>query len=111
MTSSKPDELKSVPIQNQSKSGTCYAHACSRNFERTLQILGVITSKYNTEFYFLFLYYLTEKESCQESGNYTKLFDLLNYLKNNYDNESSEDYIFKKNTQKNMYVQKILIVL
>ena len=46
----KPLELKSVEIQSQIFSD-CWAHAASRNFVRTLQVLGVIKAKYNQDFY------------------------------------------------------------
>jgi len=76
----KPEEIKSVSIKNQGTNSTCYAHACSRNFVRTLQILGIIKSKYNEQFYLLFLYYLTENKACNVGGNYKDLFVLLNYF-------------------------------
>jgi hypothetical protein len=80
----KPNEIKSITIKDQGTYGTCYAHACSRNFVRTLQILGIIKSKYNEQFYLLFLNYLTEIKDCDIGGSYTQLFILLDYLKNNY---------------------------
>ena len=85
----KPTIIKSVPIQDQGEYGTCYAHACSRNFVRTLQILSIIKSKYNEQFYLLFLYHLIETRDCEKGGSYKDLLNLLNYLKQNYN-----DYIF-----------------
>jgi len=83
MNISKPDIIKSVIIKDQGEYGTCYAHACSRNFVRTLQMFGIIKSKYNEQFYLLFLNFLTEHTICK-GGNDNKMFELLHYLKNNY---------------------------
>lgn len=89
-TTSKPAEIKSVSIKNQRDYSTCYAHAITRNFVRTLQILGIIKAEYNERFYLLFLYIITEKIhlDCQSGGgNWTYSFDLLEcihtYISNN----------------------------
>jgi len=65
MNISKPDIIKSVTIKNQGEYGTCYAHACARNFVRTLQMFGIIKSDYNEQFYLLFLNFLTENTICK----------------------------------------------
>ena len=82
---SKPQAIKSVTVKDQGQYGTCFAHACSRNFVRTLQILGVIKAEYNEQFYLLFLYTITERISCNTGGNYLELFEVLTYLKQNYE--------------------------
>ena len=81
---SKPDELKSVKIKNQYDFSTCWAHAISRNFVRTFQILGVIKSEYIEDFYDLFYVILTENVDCHIGENTDKMFYLLDYLKKNY---------------------------
>ena len=83
MKNNKPAELRSVPIQTQLY-GDCWAHAICRNFVRTLQVLDVIKSKYNKQFYDLFYSVLTENKDCYEGGNMSDLFILFDFLKLNY---------------------------
>ncbi len=80
MNISKPNELKSVLIKEQQDS-ECWAHAIRRNFVRTLQILGVIKSKYNESFYNLFFSVLTINTECDEGGDINRQMGLLyNFL-------------------------------
>ena len=79
----KPIELSSVDIRKQ-KYSDCWAHACSRNFVRTLQILDVIKPKYIDQFYDLFYTILTIDSDCNLGKSYLELVRLLNYLKKNY---------------------------
>lgn len=79
----KPDELRSIKIKTQ-KFNDCWAHSICRNFVRTLQILGVIKSKYNNDFYDLFYSILTTKKDCENGGNLSYLFILFDFLKYNY---------------------------
>ena len=79
----KPLELKSVKIQSQIF-GDCWAHAASRNFVRTLQVLGVIKAKYNQDFYDLFYSVLVQKIGCDEGGDVHNLFILYDFLKSSY---------------------------
>jgi hypothetical protein len=83
----KSEDIKSVPIITQIKSD-CWAHAVSRNFVRTLQILCVIKSEFVQQFYDLFYTILTEYKTCEE-GNQSidAMFYLLDYLKTNYEEQ------------------------
>lgn len=83
ITSSKPDELKSVPIKKQ-KFDDCWAHSVSRNFVRTFQILDIIKSQYIEQFYDLFFTILTQYKDCKTGFDQKALFYLLDYLKENY---------------------------
>jgi len=83
----KDYKTKSVTIKNQGKNGTCWAHATTRSFIRTLQILDIIKSQYNEQFYLLFFTILTKNKSCNTGGNTTSFYYLLDYLKNNYTDE------------------------
>lgn len=99
---SKPANIKSVAIKNQGDYGTCYAHAISRNFVRTLQILGIIKAEYNEQFYLLFLYILTEVihlDCTSGGGNWTYSFDLLEHI-NKYINSGSLFTLIIPNTMK-----------
>ena len=82
----KPRELKSVKIQSQIF-GDCWAHAASRNFVRTLQVLGVIKAKYNQDFYDLFYSVLVKEIGCYEGGDVHYLFILYDFLKSSYKDE------------------------
>ena len=81
--STKPIELRSVAIKKQ-KYGDCWAHSCSRNFVRTLQILDVIKYNYIEEFYDLFYTILTIDSECDKGKTNYELIILFNYLKKNY---------------------------
>ena len=125
MINNKPAELRSVPIQKQLY-GDCWAHAICRNFIRTLQVLDVIKSKYNKQFYDLFYSVLTENKDCNKGGNVSDLFILFDFLKLNYkvifdisSNKSecfkgycsdAEEYTFFKNMDsddKNDFINKM----
>jgi ankyrin repeat protein len=76
------DTLKSVPIYKQ-QNGDCFAHAVARNFVRTLQILGIIKSQYNNQFYDLFYSIIIKKFKCDGGFDYEASKYLLHYLRNN----------------------------
>ena len=80
----KPLEINSITIKNQGIYGTCWAHSIARNFVRTLQILGVIKTQYKEDFYYLFYKILLENHDCYIGYDYTVMFELFNYLKENY---------------------------
>jgi hypothetical protein len=77
--------ITSVKIKNQEDFSTCWAHAISRTFVRTLQILGVCKSEYVEEFYLLFFTILVEHKDCDEGGEFQDMIYLFNYIKNNYE--------------------------
>jgi len=78
----KPEDIHSIKIKKQ-KFADCWAHGISRNFVRTLQILGVIKSKYIEDFYNLFYIILTENKDCNSGGiGSIEIINLFNYLKN-----------------------------
>lgn len=79
----KPTEIKSARIKNQ-KYNDCWAHASSRNFVRTLQILDIIKTEYIEQFYDLFYTILTSYKNCDDGGTYYDFFYLYNYIKDNY---------------------------
>ena len=78
----KPEEIKSVGIKDQLY-GDCFAHATSRNFIRTLQVLGIIKNKYKDQFYDFFYSIITNKYGCEGGSSYESCTYLLNFLRNN----------------------------
>ena len=85
----KPEDFKSIPIIDQQEND-CWAHAISRNFVRTFQILSIIKFEFIQKFYDLFYTILTEYKTCKEGYHQSDaMFYLFNYLKKNYN-----DYIF-----------------
>jgi hypothetical protein len=85
----KPEYLHSVTIKKQ-KNNTCYAHATTRTFCRTLQILNVFKSKDNEYFYKLFFTIIINKFKCNGGEAIETFYYLLDYLKDatttiNYD--------------------------
>jgi hypothetical protein len=93
----KSDIITSVSSKNQGNYGTCYAHAVSRNFVRTLQNLGVIKYNYNEQFYDLFFTIITNKYSCRKGGQtFLVMFHLLDYLIKNYDDKIFSIRLFGK---------------
>jgi hypothetical protein len=61
----KPEDLKSIPIIDQQEND-CWAHAISRNFVRTFQILSIIKFEFIQKFYDLFYTILTEYKTCKD---------------------------------------------
>jgi hypothetical protein len=103
----KDKSIKSVSIKNQKENQTCWAHAYSRTFIRTLQILDVIKSDYIEEFYILFYTILLNNKNndCIQTGNFNDMLYLFNYLKNNYQEE-----IFKISKNKVSCFDEICII-
>ena len=83
----KPNELISVKIKHQGYYNTCWAHAISRNFVRTFQILDVIKSVYIEQFYALFYTILLKNKNCNDGETHTMMFVLLDFILINYNLE------------------------
>ena len=100
----KQQESQSVIIRRQIR-GECFAHTVARNFVRTLQLLGAIVSDNSNQiscanvrnknitkntlekFYDVFLLIVTNKFGCDGGHVINSMFYLLEYIKNNYEQQ------------------------
>jgi hypothetical protein len=106
----KPDDLKSVLIINQ-KENDCWAHAISRNFVRTFQILSIIKFKLIQKFYDLFYTILTKYKTCKKGLHMRYgMFYLFNYLKENY-NDKIFTIIYDDNECTQLYCRDRGVIL
>ena len=100
-----PIQLKGIAsVKNiHQKKGTCFAHAISRCFVRTLQILAVLPDnisisgseiQYEFLFYKLFFKIITNKYQCDGGEIEIVIEYLIKYLEQNIDDRESENNIY-----------------
>ena len=103
----KPEEIKSVGVQQQI-GNICFAHCVARNFIRTLQVFGIIKSKYTKKFYDLFCIVIIQKFGCKATPGYDTMIYLLHYLRDNlldYIREN-EEFIQWIDDDKDIFITK-----
>ena len=107
----KPEEIKSVGVQHQI-GDVCFAHAVARNFIRTLQVFGIIKSKYAKKFYDLFYNTITENFGCNGGIVYNVMIYLLHYLRDNLLDyiSDNEEFIQWIDDDKQIFITKFNLI-